>query len=51
METYTATRHFADTVPKARLPETEEGFSFRAEDPSRHERDVYRANFNQPAAK
>jgi cytochrome c oxidase accessory protein FixG len=38
------------TIPKAKLPEAEQGFSFKAEDPSSHERDVYRANFNQPAA-
>lgn len=38
------------TVPKAKLLEAEQGFSFRVEDPSSHERDVYRANFNQPAA-
>ncbi|RVQ55053.1 cytochrome c oxidase accessory protein CcoG [Sinorhizobium meliloti] len=36
------------TVPKAELLEVKEGFSFRAEDPSGHERDIYRANFNQP---
>ncbi|PST20678.1 cytochrome c oxidase accessory protein CcoG [Mesorhizobium plurifarium] len=36
------------TLPKDRLAEAEAGFSFKAEDLSSHERDIYRANFNQP---
>ncbi|RVJ84004.1 cytochrome c oxidase accessory protein CcoG [Sinorhizobium meliloti] len=36
------------TLPKERLAEAEAGFFFKAEDLSSHERDIYRANFNQP---
>ncbi|WP_028002372.1 cytochrome c oxidase accessory protein CcoG [Sinorhizobium arboris] len=36
------------TLPKESLVEAQSGFSFRAEDPSSHERDVYRTNFIQP---
>ncbi|WEX79349.1 cytochrome c oxidase accessory protein CcoG (plasmid) [Sinorhizobium numidicum] len=36
------------TLPREKLAEAKDGFSLRAEDPSSHEQDVYRANFNQP---
>ncbi|MNV89548.1 hypothetical protein D3C71_1838530 [compost metagenome] len=38
------------TVPKDKLGEADDGFSLIVEDPSSHERDVYKANFNTPGA-
>ncbi|MGH6805971.1 MAG: cytochrome c oxidase accessory protein CcoG, partial [Ensifer adhaerens] len=38
------------TLPKEKLGEAEDGFSLIAEDPSSHERDVYKANFIGPGA-
>ncbi len=38
------------TLPKDKLTEAADGFSLIVEDPSSHERDVYKANFNSPGA-